>query len=119
MEDTAKELCHKYWHYYHHPLKPCCAVKSFDCIWGLQGSSDPEKVFDRTANLESTQIISYRVDPAEKWCVLIGIAQGAPERYARAPPSSSALLQPQGFCIVRANLQFVVCCYVGACAAST
>ena len=47
----------------------------------LQGSSDPEKVFDRTANLENTQIINYRVDPQEKWCVLVGIAPGAPERY--------------------------------------
>lgn len=47
----------------------------------MQGSSDPEKVFDRTANLENTQIINYRVDPQEKWCVLVGIAPGAPERY--------------------------------------
>ena len=47
----------------------------------LQGPSDPEKVFDRTANLENTQIINYRVDAQEKWCVLIGIAPGAPERY--------------------------------------
>ncbi len=46
----------------------------------LQGMSDPVKVFDRTSNLENTQIISYRVDPTEKWCVLIGIAPGAPER---------------------------------------
>ena len=46
----------------------------------LQGPSDPEKVFDRTTNLENTQIINYRVDAAEKWCVLIGIAPGAPER---------------------------------------
>lgn len=45
-----------------------------------QGASDPEKVFDRTANLENTQIINYRVDAAEKWCVLIGIAPGAVER---------------------------------------
>jgi len=37
-------------------------------------------VFDRTANLENTQIINYRVDHQEKWCVLIGIAPGAPER---------------------------------------
>lgn len=50
-------------------------------IWLVQGSSDPEKVFDRTANLENTQIINYRVDPQEKWCVLVGIAPGAPERY--------------------------------------
>lgn len=47
----------------------------------MQGSSDPEKVFDRTANLENTQIINYRVGPQEKWCVLVGIAPGAPERY--------------------------------------
>ena len=45
-----------------------------------QGTSDPEKVFDRTANLEGTQIISYRVDPLEKWAVLVGIAPGAAER---------------------------------------
>ncbi|KAK9810517.1 hypothetical protein WJX72_012055 [[Myrmecia] bisecta] len=48
--------------------------------WDMNGSSDPEKVFDRAANLENTQIINYRVDPAEKWCVLVGIAPGAPER---------------------------------------
>lgn len=35
----------------------------------VQGTSDPVKVFDRAANLEQTQIISYRVDPSEKWCV--------------------------------------------------
>jgi clathrin heavy chain len=46
----------------------------------MQGSSDPAKVFDRTANLEGTQIINYRVDPEEKWSVLIGIAPGAPEK---------------------------------------
>lgn len=51
------------------------------CI--MQGSSDPEKVFDRTPNLENTQIINYRVDPQEKWCVLVGIAPGAPERYVK------------------------------------
>jgi Clathrin propeller repeat len=45
-----------------------------------QGTSDPAKVFDRTANLEGTQIINYRVDPEEKWSVLIGIAPGAPEK---------------------------------------
>ena len=49
-------------------------------VCAAQGVSDPEKVFDRTANLENTQIINYRVDPAEKWCVLIGIAPGAAER---------------------------------------
>ena len=53
-------------------------------VCAAQGVSDPEKVFDRTANLENTQIINYRVDPAEKWCVLIGIAPGAAERCVRA-----------------------------------
>ena len=33
----------------------------------FQGASDPVKVFDRAANLENTQIISYRVDPSDKW----------------------------------------------------
>ena len=37
-------------------------------------------MFDRAANLEGAQIISYRVDPTAKWCVLVGIAPGAPER---------------------------------------
>jgi hypothetical protein len=46
----------------------------------MQGTSDPVKVFDRTGNLEGTQIISYRVDATGKWCVLVGIAPGAPER---------------------------------------
>ena len=46
----------------------------------LQGTSDPEKMFDRAANLENTQIINYRVDPEVQWAVLIGIAPGAPER---------------------------------------
>ena len=48
--------------------------------WDLNGANEPVKVFDRTSNLENTQIISYRVDPTEKWCVLVGIAPGAPER---------------------------------------
>ena len=57
-------------------------LESARCKWRccVQGASDPVKVFDRTANLEGTQIINYRVDPEEKWCVLIGIAPGAPER---------------------------------------
>ncbi|KAL5997903.1 hypothetical protein ACLOJK_008837 [Asimina triloba] len=44
------------------------------------GESEPVKMFDRTANLASNQIINYRCDPSEKWLVLIGIAPGAPER---------------------------------------
>lgn len=48
--------------------------------WDLNGSDEPVKVFDRTSNLQNTQIISYRIDPTEKWCVLVGIAPGSPER---------------------------------------
>lgn len=48
--------------------------------WDMAGDGAPAKVFDRTANLNGTQIINYRVDPAGKWAVLIGIAPGAPER---------------------------------------
>lgn len=48
--------------------------------WELEGSAEPVKVFDRTANLEGAQIITYRVDPTEKWCVLVGILAGLPER---------------------------------------
>lgn len=47
----------------------------------LQGAADaPVKVFDRTANLAGAQIISYRTSADGKWCVLIGIMPGAPER---------------------------------------
>lgn len=48
--------------------------------WDIDGAADPVKIFDRTSNLENTQIISYKVDPTGKWSVLIGIAPGAPER---------------------------------------
>jgi hypothetical protein len=36
-------------------------------------------MFERTANLQSNQIINYKCDPSEKWLVLIGIAPGSPE----------------------------------------
>ncbi|KAL2539951.1 Clathrin heavy chain 1 [Abeliophyllum distichum] len=48
--------------------------------WSIEGDSEPVKMFDRTANLASNQIINYRCDPSEKWLVLIGIAPGSPER---------------------------------------
>uniref|UniRef100_A0A803PWX4 Clathrin heavy chain n=1 Tax=Cannabis sativa TaxID=3483 RepID=A0A803PWX4_CANSA len=48
--------------------------------WSIEGESEPVKMFERTANLASNQIINYRCDPTEKWLVLIGIAQGSPER---------------------------------------
>eukprot|EP00898_Chlorokybus_atmophyticus_P005972 jgi/Chlat1/6376/Chrsp44S09041 len=51
-------------------------------IIALKGTSDPVKMFDRTANLSGNQIINYRCDPTERWLVLVGIAPGAPERPA-------------------------------------
>lgn len=44
----------------------------------------PVKAFDRTANLQGAQIISYRVSPDAKWCVLVGITPGSAERPALA-----------------------------------
>eukprot|EP00958_Prasinococcus_capsulatus_P003761 scaffold346_cov387-Prasinococcus_capsulatus_cf.AAC.4 len=48
--------------------------------WSMEGATEPVKMFDRAANLQGNQIISYRCDPTEKWLVLIGIAPGAAER---------------------------------------
>ncbi|KAJ3703117.1 hypothetical protein LUZ61_006822 [Rhynchospora tenuis] len=48
--------------------------------WSIEGTSEPVKMFDRTANLANNQIINYRCDPSEKWLVLIGIAPGAAEK---------------------------------------
>lgn len=52
--------------------------------WDVEGPAEPVKVFDRTPNLAGAQIISYRVSPDGKWCVLVGITAGAPERPALA-----------------------------------
>ena len=48
--------------------------------WDLVGDTEPVKIFDRAANLASSQIISYKVAPDGQWCVLVGIAPGPPER---------------------------------------
>jgi len=46
--------------------------------WSIEGQTEPVKVFDRHPSLaEGTQIINYQVSPDEKWCLLMGIAQGA------------------------------------------
>lgn len=45
--------------------------------WSISGNGDPKKVFDRHANLASSQIISYKLSEDQKWCALVGIAQGA------------------------------------------
>jgi len=48
--------------------------------WVVSGQSEPEKVFDRLADLNGFQIINYRTDEKMTWSTLIGIAPGAPER---------------------------------------
>lgn len=48
--------------------------------WNVDAEPEPVKAFDRTANLEGTQIISYRVDATGAWSALVGIAPGSPER---------------------------------------
>lgn len=46
--------------------------------WSVEGDAAPAKVCDRHANLaEGKQIISYEVSADGKWCLLVGIAQGA------------------------------------------
>ena len=56
------------------------------CLCAMQAPGDaPTKIFDRTPNLQGAQIISYRVSPDAKWCVLIGITAGAPERCVHSP----------------------------------
>ncbi|KAJ1927952.1 Clathrin heavy chain [Tieghemiomyces parasiticus] len=42
--------------------------------WSIEGAAGPTKMFDRHANLASSQIISYRVNAAGTWMVLVGIS---------------------------------------------
>ena len=45
--------------------------------WSLEGGGPPVKVFDRHATIgTNTQIISYKVSPDGKWCLLGGISAG-------------------------------------------
>ena len=48
--------------------------------WSMEGAEEPQKIFDRTANLSGCQVINYKVSEDEKWAVLIGIAPGAADR---------------------------------------
>ena len=50
--------------------------------WSMSGDSTPEKVFDRTANLAGSQIISYKASQDMQWFALIGIAPGDASRPA-------------------------------------
>jgi len=44
--------------------------------WSLSGQGEPEKMFDRHANLAACQIINYRVSVDAKWLLVVGIAPG-------------------------------------------
>ena len=61
----------------------------------LQSENPPTKVFDRTSNLQGTQIISYRVSADEKWSTLVGIAPGSTEKCATTACSCCATLAQQ------------------------
>ena len=50
--------------------------------WKMSGDSQPEKIFDRTANLAGSQIISYKASKDMQWFALIGIAPGDQSRPA-------------------------------------
>lgn len=47
-----------------------------NCVyhWSMEGDSQPQKVFDRHPSLAGSQIINYRINSDEKWCVLVGIS---------------------------------------------
>ncbi|XP_052074388.1 clathrin heavy chain 1 isoform X1 [Mytilus californianus] len=42
--------------------------------WGMEGDSQPQKMFDRHTNLAGCQIINYRTDAKQQWLLLIGIS---------------------------------------------
>ncbi|MCJ1309193.1 hypothetical protein MMC25_002850 [Agyrium rufum] len=53
------------------------------------GEAGPQKIFDRSQNLNGCQIINYRVNEDDKWMVLVGISQqggkvvGSMQLYSR------------------------------------
>lgn len=40
--------------------------------WGVEGDSQPVKMFDRHPNLNNCQIINYRTDESLQWLLVIG-----------------------------------------------
>jgi clathrin heavy chain len=42
--------------------------------WSMEGDSQPIKIFDRHPSLAGCQIINYRINSDEKWCVVVGIS---------------------------------------------
>jgi len=67
-----------YWHWINNKTLGLVTLTSV-FHWSIEGEGEPVKVFERTANLNGNQIISYRADPSGKWLVLIGTRPGAPE----------------------------------------
>jgi clathrin heavy chain len=43
--------------------------------WSMEGSSTPQKVFDRHDNLKDSTIINYKTDKNEQWLLLVGLAK--------------------------------------------
>jgi len=43
--------------------------------WNLEGTGEPEKIFERHSTLADCQIINYRADSSLKWLCVVGIAQ--------------------------------------------
>ncbi|CAI9724432.1 clathrin heavy chain 1 isoform X3 [Octopus vulgaris] len=42
--------------------------------WGMEGDSQPLKMFDRHSSLAGCQVINYRTDEKQQWLLLIGIS---------------------------------------------
>ena len=81
--DISVCLCGVPWRFNHDACKSLCLV---------QGCSEPERVFERTTHLETSQINNYAVDFQENWCVLIGRAPGTAQRYVFLCTSNSKYL---------------------------
>lgn len=57
--------------------------------WNIDTQAAPTKIFDRHSSLQGCQMIQYRINPEEKWMILIGITVkegrvvGAMQLYSR------------------------------------
>ena len=64
---------------YHWSMEDTCMLFPFDLLFRLlilfYRASEPAQMFLRHESLASAQIISYRVDPTNKWAVVVGIAR--------------------------------------------
>ncbi|KAI8870147.1 clathrin heavy-chain terminal domain-containing protein, partial [Ramicandelaber brevisporus] len=61
-----------YWHWYSQ-FDLAIVTDTAVYHWSIEGAAGPVKVFDRLSQLAGHQIISYRVNAAANWMVLIGI----------------------------------------------